>query len=880
MTVRRPPRLALWLLEQRVPQHEREYLVGDLLEEFHRADASPAGQRAARRRFWREAIAASLRRERDHQSIPFSRGLMTDFGLDLSLALRRLVRTPGFTLTTSLTLALGVGAACAIAAVAGPALWGALPFRDADRIVTVRERFGDGSLGRMGFTTISDLRRETSSFQALAASANWSPTLTGDGEAERLTGLSVSASWLDVMGVRSALGRGFLPEDDRPESARVVMLDHHLWQRRFGGDSAIVGRTIRLGDVEHEVVGVLPASHEHVLAPGAELLRPLRYLDTLGQACRSCRHVFAVARIKSDVAPATAARDVAAAFERMRAAYPSDYGFNGVAVASLRDYMTEGVRGPLYALLGAAALLLFIAMANATNLFVARTIQRGGEMTIRSALGASRWRLSRSMLIEALLVSLLGALFGLALAHSAIGTLVALAPPSLPRIDQVRIGLTTTLLAGVLALALGMVSGLLPASLLNTKGLRARLAASSRTVARGGHDAMRRGIVVLEMALTLLLLGGAGILVQSVNHLLAVDTGFATSNRLTVALSVGGPRYDDDAQVHLAWRNVHEAVRAIPGVVDASLTSQLPMSSDFDAWGIHWEQTPRQNAAEDGDAFRFAVTPDYMRTMGLHLVQGRFLDPSDHAQSEKVMVVNEQIVRRDFAGRNPIGARAKMGGMDGPWRTVVGVVKNVRHRGLDSEMSGQVYIPLDQNSYADGMVRLVVHTTLDAASMTTAIRQAVRGVDPSIPLAQVMTLPAMIAESTTQRRFAQQLFQSFALTALVLAAIGIFGVLSGMVGERVREIGVRSALGASRGQIVGHFLRQGGVLALAGIAIGIAGSFMLAGALKPLVFGISPRDPLTIAGVSAGLGLVALLATLLPAWRASRVDAAVALRSD
>ncbi len=830
---RHPPRLALWLLERRVPEHEREFLVGDLVERFNEGGDTPEAHRSARRRFWREALTASVRREHDHHAIPFSRGLMTDLGFDVTLAMRRLRRTPGFTLAASLTLALGVGAACAIAAVAGPALWGALPFRDADRIVTLRETFGDGSKGRVGFLTISDIRRQSATLESVAAVSYWMPTLIDETGASRLSGLSVSSTWLQVMGSRVAIGRDFTTDEDNPNGERVAILDHQFWRQRFGGDTAIVGRTIKLGEVDYRVVGVLPETFEHVLRPGTEILRPLRYADTSGMSCRDCRHLQGVARVKNGVPLEAAARDVETIFTTLRTTYPDVYGSNGFVVTPLREELIEKTKGPLYALLGAAALLLLIALANTTNLFVARGIQRGGESTIRAALGANRWRLSRSMLIEALLVSSLGALFGLAIANAAIGALVALAPSSLPRIDQVRMGLSATLLAATLALALGMVSGLVPALFLEARGLRDRLAASSRTVARGAHDVVRRGLVVVELSLALLLLGGAGILVQSVRRLLAVDIGFATDDRLSLALSGSGARFQDNESAWQTWRSVHESVRALPGVLGASLTSQLPLAGDFDSYGVRWEKTDDTRATGGSDAFRFAVTPDYATTMGIPVISGRFLAPTDRESTEPVVVINEVMARKQFGDRSAIGARLQMGAEDSPWRTVVGVVGNVRHPALDADPSGQLYLPMDQNSFADSYMRLVVHSTLDPSALSRTLRDVVHGVDPTMPIAEVSTLSALVDDSAMQRRFAERLFQAFSLSALVLAAVGIFGVLSGMVGERIREIGVRSALGASRRQILGHFLRQGGALAAVGIAVGTVGVSLLGSALRP-----------------------------------------------
>ena len=871
-----PPRLAMWLLRHRVPEHEREFFIGDLVEAFHAA----GGSAGARRRFWHDALAASVRRTPDPLATPFHRGPMTDLTLDLSLAVRRLRRTPGFTLAASLTLALGVGAACAMYAVARPALWGTLPFTNADQIVTVRERSADGSASRVGYTTVADLERSSGALVDMSAVSFWSPALTDQGDAERLTGISVSDGFLRVMGVRPALGRDFRPEEDRPGAPRVVMLTHGLWKRRFGGDTAIVGRATSLNEVKYQVVGVLPASFESLLDPGAEIIRPLQYLDTLGWACRSCRHLQAVARLRDGVSPAAAAQEIGAIFARMRAQYPQEYGQNGVVVTRLRDQLTERVRGPLYALLGAAVLLLLIALANVTNLFIARAVRREGEVGIRAALGASRWRLTRSVLVEGLLVSLLGALFGAALAQAGIGTLIALAPPSLPRLEQVQVDAGVAAVAFGLALLLGAVCGLVPGAMAGARRAHLRLNGTSRTVARGGRDTLRRGLVVAEVSLALMLLAGAGILVQSVQRLLRVDIGFLTDNRLSIALSVSGPRFEDEGRVHDTWRAVRDAAGAVPGVLSASLTSQLPMSGDLDGWGIHLERAPRANPAEDADAFRFAVTPDYAATMGLGLRGGRFLHPTDLATSERVVVINEHMARRDFAGRSPLGERLKMGGMDGPWRTIVGVVADVQHNGLDADPSGQLYLPLEQNSYADAFVRLVVHSQGDPLLLLPALRRAITGVEASIPLAQITTLDDLITSAAIQRRFAQRLFQVFALSALLLAAVGIFSVISGMVGERTREIGVRSALGASRSQIIGHFVRQGAGIAAVGVAVGVVAAMVLSSALRPLVYGISPRDPLTLAAVALALGPIAVLATLVPSWRASRVDPVLALRAE
>ena len=497
---------------------------------------------------------------------------------------------------------------------------------------------------------------------------------------------------------------------------------------------------------------------------------------------------------------------------------------------------------------------------------------------MRAALGASRWRLMRGTLIEALLTSTLGALFGLAMASAAIASLVALAPSSLPRIAQVRMDGFTWALASGLALLLGMVSGMIPAMLDGSRELHRRISANSRTVARGGHDVMRRSLVMVEIALALVLLAGAGVLVQSVRRLLAVDTGFAADGRLTMLLSVGGPRYDFDAAVHQTWRAVLEGVSAISGVTSAALTSQLPMSSDFDTYGLRMRREEGRDRADAVDGFRFAVSADYAKAMGLRVRRGRFFAPEDRVGAPPVVVINEELAQKFFKGRDSLGEQLQFGPSDSPWRTVVGVVADVRHRGLDAPPAGQLYLPLEQNTFADSYVRLVLQSSLEQSALLPQVRDAVRLVDSSIPIAEVATMEALVAQSATQRRFAERLFQVFSLAALALAAIGIFGVIAGMVCERTREIGVRSALGATSRQILRHFLLEGGRLAAAGIVVGVSISLVVAGALRPLVFGVSVRDPWTLIVCAVGLGVVALAGTAVPTWRATRVDANVALR--
>jgi putative ABC transport system permease protein len=805
---------------------------------------------------------------------------MFDLMSDVRLAVRRIRRGPLLALTATLTLALGIGAASAIYAVLEPVFLSALPFPDAERIVMLSETEKNGSRSRLGYSTISDLRTSARSFSSIAAMSDWQPTYSADTDAERLQGQSVTHEFFTVLGVRPLLGRAFTPGEDRPESDPVAILGHGLWQRRFGGDSSVVGRLIELSERPYRVIGVLPAAFESVLEPGAELWRPLRYADTLGYACRTCRHLRAVGRLEPGTALPAANAELHALFTRFAERYPTEYGSIGLAAERLRDDLTRGVRAPLFALGGAVALLLLIALANVTNLFIARTMQRESELTVRTALGAGRWRLVRELTVEAVLIGAIGGLVGVAMAHAGIRALIALAPPTVPRLDQVGIDVSVFAVAFGLSFLLGLTSGVLPGWLARSRDGDRRLHLGTRTVARGARHSMRRGLVMAEFALALMLLAGAGLLVRSMQRLLSVDAGFTPTNRVTLSLSLSGARYEDSAATYQGWRSILEAAQAVPGVAHVALTSQLPLSGDFDSWGFHQEQAPKANPEDDPSAFRFGVDGDYFATMGLTLERGRFLATSDDASAPMVVVVNQRMVELDFAGRDPIGQRVKFGGDDGPWRTIVGVVNDVKHRGLDARDERQFYLPTRQNPYAESFFRLVVASKGDPDAVLPGVRAAIRGVDPTIPVTDVLSLDEIIARSSAQRRFAQRLFQLFSMVALLLAGIGIYGVLASLVGERTREMGIRSALGATQRNIVTLVVRQGLTMAAIGISIGLIGAFWLSGALRALLFGVAPRDPLTLSLVALALGVIALLAAVIPAWRASRVEAMVALRSE
>ena len=883
-----PPRLAVWLLDRLVPAAEREAFLGDLCEEFRAARLECAGERRARRWFWRQTLVAlatlpTVRRPRQGgASLPSPIGdpLVLSFLSDLRHGARLLRRAPAFTALATLTLGVGIGATTAIFSVVNPVLLRSLPYPTPDRLVALWERDADGGPSNTGFATFSDVARESRSVERVAVTGEWQPTLTGSELAERLAGQRVSSAYFAVLGVRPSLGREFVPAEDVPDQRHVVVLAHGLWMRRFGGDSSVVGRAIALDGVAHTVAGVLPASFDDVLAPDAQIYRVLGYEESQPWACRTCRHLRMVARLRPGVT-----RDAAAAeLDRLSAllvrAHPSEYPAAGMIVVPLQEEVTRSFRPALLAVIGAATLVLLIAAANVANLQLARAMRREGEFAVRAALGAGRARLTRQLLAEGLLLAALGGVVGLVVAQVALPALRSRLPETLPRLAAVRLDLAALAIASVVTLLLGVAIGLVPAWRGGQPSVFDTLRGGSRLGASGRHVA-RAGLVVSEVALALMLLAGAGLLSRSLVRLLSVDVGFDPTKLLTLQVQATGPKYESDAAVFANHDRIREAVLALPGVAGVGIASQLPLGGNMDAFGVAAEDRPLANPELAPSADRYAVSPDFMRTMRIGVVRGRgFTDADARDSGEKVVIVSAALAAKVWPGEDPLGKRIRIGGPTRPWRQVVGVARNVRHSGLDATVTHQIYIPERQFWSADNQVALVVRATGDAAALASAVRRAVQSVDPGQPVTKVATMDQVVATSTAQRRLALILFASFAGAALLLAAAGIYGVLAGSVTERAREIGLRSALGATPRDILALVLVQGARLAVVGLAIGIAGALGLGRFLQGLLYDVRPADPLTLGGVAAVLALVAVLACLVPARRALRVDPMAALRSD
>jgi putative ABC transport system permease protein len=858
--------LAHRLIERFLPSHAADAVVGDLVER---------GVTGAR--LWREtAVAIWHLRDRTPQQVE----VMSTFVSDLRLAARLLGRAPTFAITAILTLGVAIGASTAIFSVANPVLLKPLPYRDPDRVVVVQERAQDGSTTTVGFATVRDYIERATTLETAAAIGDWQPVLTEGNEAERLTGARVSATYFRTLGATPVLGRDFRAEEDVPNVPRVVILGHALWQRRFGGDSSVVGRQIDMGGTKMTVIGVMPPGFDDVATPGGQIWRVLGYAVTDPYACRTCRHLNMVARLKPGVTVERAQSELSRIHSAIQAEHPTEYASVGTQVVQLQRYVTSTYRAAITALGVAVALMLVIAIANVANLQLARLVRRDEEFAIRSALGASSSRLTRQLLTEGLLIAILGGVAGVAVAAVAIPALVRQLPSQLPRLGAVRLDLGALAVVAAVVLILAVVVGLVPRharrSTTVADGLR-----SGRRLTGTRQSAVRAGLVVTELAFALMLLVGAGLLARSVVRLLNVDAGFDPDNLLTLQINSVGPRYDSDQAVWDYHDKVRAAVASLPGVASVGVVSQLPLGGNFDSYGVAAQDKPLSNPEDAPSGDRYVASADYLRTMRIPVIEGRAFTAAEERDSVNlVALVSQALAARIWPGESAIGKRIRLGGPQRPWRTVIGVTGNVRHTGLDATVTQQFYVPERQWFSSDNQEVLVVRTQGDPTKMAGAVRQAIRDIDPAQPIVKIAAMEQVIAASTAQRRLALVLFACFAVTAVLLAVAGIYGVLAGNVAERTREIGLRAALGATPRNILQLVVGQGARLAAIGLAAGLLGAFALTKSLQALLFGVGPHDPTTIAVSTVLLLLTTLVACLVPAMRALRVDPSQAFRSD
>ena len=800
---------------------------------------------------------------------------------DLRFAARSLSRSPSFTVMALVCVALGVAVATTIFGAVNGILLRPLPYRDADRLVAIYARLADKNEHgvNVSYPDFLSWRDENRAFEGVGLWTWTTHTLSGDGEAERVEGAGVTAALFPLLGVRPLLGRTFTPEDELPGKDRVIVLGHGLWQRRFGGARDIVGRAITVDGASYTVIGVMPPrfafpqrGHAWVPFPNDEWRE--------GRSNRG--YAGAIARLKPGVTLERAQADLDVISRRLARAYPKDnLGWDAEAIA-MRDDLVGELRRPLLVFLGAVGLVLLIACANVANLMLARGAGRQREIAIRVALGAGRARVVRQVLAESLLLALAGGAAGALAARWGVRLIAAAFPDEVPFYIVLGVDPLVATFAVAVSLVAGLAFGFLPALRATEVDLSHSLRDGGRGDVGGARSARLRALLVVsEIALAVVLAAGATLLVRSYRALTGTTLGFDTRGILSARVSLPPARYGDAERRRVFWEQLHERVRAVPGVEIVGSAGGVPFSGwDLQA-SFHVDGRPAAKQGEELVAHYQSVSPGYFRAIGVPLVRGRMLASADRDSSVRVAVINEALARREFPGQDPVGRRLKVGDADSrdPWYTIVGVVGDFRHYRLPRPMGPAVYFPLlARPSYSQ---TLVIRTGLaDPASIEGVVRAAIRALDPDVPAYQVQTFERMVSRSLWQPRLHGQVLGTFAALALLLAVVGVYGVISYAVAERAREFGVRMALGASRRQVMALVVRQGARLAALGAGIGLAAALALSRVVEALLHDVTATDPATFVAVPLGLAAVAVLASCVPALRATRVDPAVAIRGE
>jgi putative ABC transport system permease protein len=796
-----------------------------------------------------------------------------------------LAKQRGVTLIAVVTLALGIGANTALFSVVKAVLLNPLPYGHAERLVSVAQ--ADPGTPRpvtVDFTTTWDWRRRSRSFEHLALYRDFQATNLGESEPELIRGLRVGWDFFDALGVRMQLGRSFRAEEDEPNRDAVLVLSHGLWLRRFGGDPRIVGRNVQLNSRSFLVAGVLPAGFRPITrggdGPAPEMYAPLGYALSQPSACRGCQHLRLIGLLKPGVGVQEASDDLNAIMKQIVAEHPTSYdGKATVLVQPLAQTIVGGARKPLFVLFGAVGFVLLIACANVANLLLARAAARSREIAVRAALGARRSRLVGQLLTESLLVALSGGALGLLLAKWGTALLVAAGPREIPRLDEIAVDLPVLLFSLAVSVATGVLFGLVPALRASRVDLSEALKGSGRTTDSGARHGLRGVIVTVELALAFVLVVGAALLGKSFLRLVHVDPGFDARNVLTMSVYLWGQRYQK-AEVELDYyHQISERLRSLPGVEAVGMVSTVPFSG-FDRRGFHIQDRPLENPSEAPSVDHYSVTPDYFRVMRIPLKRGRMLEQGDGPSAQRVALISESCARLRFPNQDPLGKRVQFGGRDEkkPWATIVGIVGDVQQYALDHAVTPQSYIPQAQDlSYG---YNLFVRSTRDRASFEREVREVFRSADKTQPVPRIVPLEAYLSASLAQRRFTLMLLGAFGGLGLLMAAVGTYGVVAYAATLRTREVGIRMALGAQQHDVRAMVLRQGLVLAAAGLATGALAALALQRVLAGLLFEVDPMDPAAAAAVAGLLAAVVLAASWLPARRATRVDPLRALRYE
>ena len=809
---------------------------------------------------------------------------MDSFLQDARYALRVLRKSPGFALAAVLALALGIGANSAVFSVVNGVLLRPLPFAEPERLVRIFGNFRGNGLERISVSVpeYRDYRELPRALASVAAHVQVDVTLTGQDVPERLSALAATPSLLSTLGVVPTLGRNFEEQEQAFGQDRVLLLTHRLWRGRFGANPHILGTTVSLDGLPYTVVGVLPEGFEY--PRGTDLYFPLaltgapRVPDS-----RGTRFLDVVARLKPGVAPQAAQQDMERVAAELRQSHPDNYAANSgwaISVVSMEEQTVGGVRTTLWVLLGAVGFVLLIACTNVANLLLARAAARGRELSIRAALGADRSRLMTQFLTESVVLSLAGGVLGLMLAMWGMDTLLAIIGDGLPRVSEVRLDVRVVVFTGVVSVLTGLLFGLVPALQASRTDLHDAMREGSRGTGGPGAGRARGALVVSQMALALVLLIGAGLFMRSFLALQAVDAGFDSQGVLTARLALPTDRYGEPARRAAVIREFVARAQALPSVESAGLATLLPLTGRSD-WSFDVEGRAKGPADPPMPAVEYrAVSADFHKTLRIPLLRGRMLSDADGWDAPHAVVINETMARLIWPGADPLGQRIRLhrGAKNGPWTTVVGIVGDVREWGLDQPARPTAYYSAPQQGPLGAY--LVVRTRQRPEALLASLQAELRAVDRDLPLFDVAPLEAVVDSSVSQRRFSMLLLLIFAGVAVVLASLGIYGVIAYTVTQCTRELGIRMALGASQADILALMVGQGLRMTLVGVGIGLALSLGLGRLLSTLLYGIQAHDPLTFVAVAALLVGVALVASWLPARRAARVDPAVTLRAE